>query len=457
MVGTGVVTGISIAHERADLATIEAACADGQAGVVRSLLADAAVTEAFALQTCNRAEAYVVAEDGEAGRAALEPLVAGVEESAVRWLGHEEGLRHLMRVACGLESIVVGEDQILGQVRDAYVEARDVGGIGPVFEDAVTKAIHVGKRARTETAINEGATSLGSAAADVAALEVALESATALVVGTGEMGTLAARALADRVDHLVVANRTLRSARHVAETLSGDGLETSAVGLGALPTVLAWADVAVTATGAEDPVVDAGDVATAGETVLIDIARPRDVDPATDDVDGVTVRDLDDLQSVTERTAARRAEAAREVEAMIDREFDRLISQFKRKRADEVISAMYESAERTKRREVGRALSKLEADDLTDDQRETVEAMADALVGQLLAAPTKSLRDAAERDDWSTINTAIRLFDPHGGAGGADGSVPNEIPDLEEAGPEDVPEGVRDAMPQAVLDRIGED
>ncbi len=448
MVGTSVIVGVSVAHDRADLDAIEAACGEGTTETVQSLLRHTDVTEAFALQTCNRAEAYVVTDADETGRAALDPLVADVPSDAVRWFDHESSLKHLMRVACGLESLVVGEDQILGQFRDAYGAAREVGGVGPTLEDALTKAIHVGERARSETAINEGVVSLGSAAVRLAARRLDLADATAMVVGTGEMGTLAARALAEEVDRLVVANRTLDHAKHVAHTLGCEtGADTTAVGLAALPTALETVDVVVTATGSDDPVIDADTVATAGETLLIDLAQPRDVADSAETAPDVTVHDLDTLQSVTDETAERRAAAAREVEDIVDREFEHLLAQYKRKRADEVIGAMYEGAEEIKRREVATAISRMEATgDLTDEQREVVESLADSLVGQLLAAPTKSLRDAAERDDWSTIQTAIRLFDPS----------PDDVGPMMASGvsPEDIPDGMREGMPRAVLEGL---
>ncbi|MXR22475.1 glutamyl-tRNA reductase, partial [Halobacterium sp. PCN9] len=148
--------------------------------------------------------------------------------------------------------------------------------------------------------------------------------------------------------------------------------------------------------------------------VVVDLAQPRDVAPEADDEPGIAVYDLADLESVTESTREQREDAARQVEAMLEAEFQRLLAQYKRKRADEVIARMYESADRLKAREVSTALSQLEAGDgdVSDEQREVLESMADALVSQLLAAPTRSLRDAAEQDDWSTIATALELFDP---------------------------------------------
>ena len=406
---TEIVVGASVSHSRADVAAIEAACADSQRAAVRDLLEAPAVSEAFVLQTCNRAEAYVVAAEETGGRETLADHFAAVDADAIRELGHEASLRHLMRVACGLESVVLGEDQVLGQVRDAYANARAAGGIGPLFETGIEKALHVGERARTETGIDEGVVSLGSAAAELAASEGDLGDATALVVGAGEMGTLAATALAETVDDLLIANRTATSAAHVAGAVDADA---TPLALEDLSGAVADADVVVSATASPEPVFEEVTFEGAGETFVIDLAQPRDVSPAAVDRPNVTVRDLDALESVTDETHARRREAAAQVEAMIDEEFDRLLARYKRQRADEAIGAMYAGAERMKKRELERAVSQLETDGLTDDQRAVVESFADALVNQLLAAPTRSLRDAAEADDWSTINTALQLFDP---------------------------------------------
>jgi glutamyl-tRNA reductase len=448
-----VITGVSVSHERASVEEIESARHRDQRTAVETLLARDGVDEAFALQTCNRAEAYVVTSDASAGRAALADFAPEVRDGAVVELDHEASLRHLMRVAAGLESLVVGEDQILGQLSTAVEEARGAGGVGPVLDDALTKAIHVGERARTETGINEGVTSLGSAAVELVERDRSLEGATALVVGAGEMGTLAARALAAAgTERVVVANRTLPHAEHVVRDLAGDG---RAVGLDAVPAAAREADVVCTATGAPGYAVTPQTLAGAGETVVVDLAQPRDVDPTVADLDGVRLRDIDDLKAVTAETAASREEETAAVERMIDDELDHLLARFKRKRADQVISAMYEGAELTKEREVSTAISKLESQGgLTDDQRETVEALADSLVNQLLAAPTKSLREAAGEDDWTTIQTAIRLFDPEFGA-----QVP-ELPTVRsprgaDARPEEVPEDAD--VPDFVREQFGDD
>ncbi len=441
-VGTDVITGVSIPHTQASVEELEHAAATSQRAAVDTLLQESSVQEAYVLQTCNRVEGYVVADSRESGRAALELLTGNIPETTVQELDHEESLRHLLRVAAGLESLVLGEDQILGQIRDAYEDARVEGGIGRILEDGVTKAIHVGERARTETRINEGVVSLASAAVQLITDECHLQNATGLVVGAGEMGTLAAKSLDDRLDRILVANRTVPHAEHVVRMVDTEG---TAVALNALSAAVEEADVVVSATGSPAAVFDVGTLADAGETFLVDIAQPRDIPPAAEEIDSLTVYDLDRLEAVTEKTRRQREQAAQAVERIVDEEFDRLLSQYKRKRADRVISAMYESAERVKTQEVGTALQKL---DLDADGEAVVESMADAIVSQLLAAPTSSLRDAAEEDDWSTIQTALELFDPNFGP---ESPPPEFVAGMNR---EDIPEEKREEIPQAVLNQL---
>ncbi|AGB37820.1 glutamyl-tRNA reductase [Natronococcus occultus] len=407
---SGVITAARVTHDSGSVDDLAAASPDSQRAAVATLRELPEIEEAYVLSTCNRVEAYVVSTDATIGRATLEEFFATANDDALVVTGHDESLRHLLRVATGLESVVLGEDQIIGQVRTAYEDARSAGGIGPMLDAAVTKAIHVGERARTETAINEGVVSLGSAATRLVADDVVLEGATGLVVGAGEMGRLAARSLADAgVSELVVANRTVDRADHLADELD---VEARGEPLEALATIADDADVVIAATGSDEPVVEPHHL-DGGDQVVVDLGQPRDVAPAVGALESVTVYDLDDLESITAETREQRADAASEVELMIDREFELLCDQYKRARADEVIAAMYESADRIKERELERALTELEKEGTS--QRDVLEAMADSMVSQLLAPPTKSLREAAAEDDWSTINTALQLFDPEFG------------------------------------------
>jgi len=427
----GVVTSVRVTHTDGDLADIEAIAPADDGAALTALHQEPGVTEAYLLSTCHRVEAYVVAPDRDAGERALRAVLD--PDPVATWAGHRDSLRHLLAVATGLDSAVLGEDQILGQVKTAAETAREADTLGPILEAAAMKAAHVGERARTTTKINDGVVSLGSAAARFATRHADLADATALVVGAGEMGRLAAKALADTagIDHVTVANRTIDRAETVARALPTTA---TATGLDDLDAAIAAASVVVTATASQTPVVDADTLDGAGETLIVDLGRPPDVTdtpPA-----GVTVHDLDDIEAVTDQAVDRRREAAAAVESMVDAELRNLTDHLKRRRADEVIAAMYESADTVKRRELETALSRLEAaGDLTDDQEAIVADLADALVSQLLAAPTRSLRDAAADDDWETIQTALQLFDPEFGDDSPfDGSLPDAVTVAESSG-----------------------
>ncbi|MFB6352924.1 MAG: glutamyl-tRNA reductase [Halobacteriales archaeon] len=404
-------SGARVAHDEAPVAALEAAHHDDTEARLDELAGRDGVAEAFLLQTCNRVEEYVVTGTPSAGEAALADVGGDVEGEYVVRTGHEESLRHLLRVAAGLESQVLGEDQILGQVRSAYLHAEETGTVGPVLEAALLKAIHVGERARTETAINDGTVSLGAAAVQLAERTRGLAGRTVLIVGAGEMASVVANGVAYHdVGELRLVNRSPARADELADGLA---VPTRTDGLDDLADHLRAADVAVTATASPEPVVRPDHVEDAGRTLLVDLAQPRDVAPAAATASGVEIHDLDALEAVTEATHEERRAAAERVEAIVEEELELLLDQYKRRRADAVIRSMYQGAEQLKEREVETALARLSGEaDLTDDQREVVEGLADALVAKLLAVPTQSLREAAAEDDWETVASAIQLFDP---------------------------------------------
>lgn len=408
---TPVVSGLRVTQERASVSQIEAACRHDPRTLIRTLLSHEEVTEAFVLQTCLRAEVYVVTGTPDTGNAVLSDVDFGVPNDVIASMNHEECLRHLLRIAAGLESFVIGEDQILGQVQAAIERADEVNGLGPVLDAALSKAVQIGKRARDETAINDGPTSIGGAAVKLVEREVGLNQKTALVIGTGEMGEHIAHALSLREEtELYVANRTRKRAERLVGMLEGS---TRVVSFNAIPTVLPDVDILVSATASRTAILDSEDFANSGRTLVVDIAQPRDIDPVINDRPRVDVYDLDAVESITEQAREDRREAAESVETMIEEALTELLKQYKRQRIERVIAGMYRGAERIKREELDTAFSKLEHHGgLTDDQKDDIEALADALVSELLAPPTEALREAATNDDWRTIVTAIHLFDP---------------------------------------------
>lgn len=407
-----VISGRRVTQEHANVSEIEAACQRDPHTRLTALTQADQVTEAFVLQTCIRAELYVVTETAVAGHSVLSNVDLGVPDDLIVEMDHEESLQHLFRVTAGLESFVVGEDQILVQVQDAVETADTVGSIGPVLETALSKAIQVGKRARSETVVNDGPTSIGGAAVSLVDRERTLDEGSTLVIGTGEMGTHIAQAVSIRGEmELLLANRNRESADRLAEQLD---TTVSVVDFDAIPSVLPYVDVVMSATASPEPILDADAFANHGGTFVVDIAQPPDVARAVADYEDVVVHDLDTLETITERARERRRDAVKRVEAMIDEAMTELLQQYKRQRVDGVVAGMYRGAERIKQQELETTFSKLDHHGgLTDKQREDVEALADALVSELLAPPTTGLRDAAARDDWRTIATAIELFDPN--------------------------------------------
>lgn len=400
------IRGLLVTHKRAELSDLEHLC-EPRADEVRERLLRRGADEAYVLQTCNRAEFYV----SGASKEVLEELAddLGVREGTERYVGHREAARHLMRLASGLESMVVGEDEILGQMRDAYHEASDEGCLDGSLDTAVLKALHVGERARDETAINEGNASMGSAAVEMARERIgSLEGVKVVVVGAGEMGELVARSLAERdadYDEVLVVNRTYDTASRLAEEIGGEPMR-----FGEITNHLDETDMLVTATGAPHLIFDGNDLG-GHDLVVLDLANPRDVAEGAEDAEGVDLVDIDDLAGVSDSSVEERRRAAEEVESMIDEEMEVFEEKMKEERAMEMLSKIYTRAEEIRREETREALRKLETGrGLSDQEREVIDDMTSSLVNQLLSTPTEALKNAAQSEDYETLRSASEIF-----------------------------------------------
>ena len=401
------IEGLLVTHKRAELSDLEELCKPS-ADALRDRLLEDGADEAYVLQTCNRAEFYV----SGAGRDVLDPLAdeIGVREGTKRYVGHSEAARHLMRLAAGLESMVVGEDEIIGQMRDAYHDAAEEGALNGPLETAVLKALHVGERARTETAINEGNASMGSAAVEAARDRLGgLDGVRVVLVGAGEMGELVARSLADRdagYDEILVANRTYDTAARLADEIGGEPIR-----FGEITSRLDETDIVVTATGAPHLIFDGTDL-RGHDLVVLDLANPRDVGEDAAEVDGVELIDIDDISDIAGSSVEERRRAAEEVEAMIDDEMKVLKDKLKEKKAKEMLSTIYERAEEIRQEETREALRKLESGGRTldDREREIVDDLTSSLVRQLLSTPTEALKNAAQSEDYETLRSASEIF-----------------------------------------------
>jgi glutamyl-tRNA reductase len=363
------------------------------------------------LSTCNRTELYVAAANGAEAAARAEAALAQVAggpspelTSALYRLGDGEAALHLFRVAAGLDSMVPGEGEILGQVRTAY----EGGATGPVLDRLFRQALHVGKKTRSETAIGESPASVSSAAAELAQQVFgALEGRRVLLIGAGEAGTLAARALAARGATIAcVASRSLERARELARTFAA-----RAGTIDRIQRELADADVVVSATATAETVVSRAQVEAAlgarrGRPLfLIDIAVPRDLDPAINDLEGCYLYDIDDLEAVVRETLAlRRREAARAEEIAAD-EGARFTAWQASREVVPAIASLRARAEEIRTGELARAEGRLGR--LTDHERRTVESMTSQIVNKLLHLPTVRMKEAAATADGAAYADAL--------------------------------------------------
>jgi glutamyl-tRNA reductase len=390
---------------------------DAEAGALAAAVADGG--EAVALSTCNRTEVYVV-EDGEgAGRRVLDVLAAraGLDSAELRESTYavedEAAAVHLFRVAAGLDSLIPGEAQILGQVRAAYEAACEADAVGPVLHRLFGQTLRVGRRVRTETAIAENPASISSAAAELAErLLGELRGHHVLVIGAGKMADLAAVNLVARgAESIVVANRSAESAARLAKRFGG-----RAAGLDALQSELERADLVVASTSSEGHVVGAEDVARAlarrdGRPIsFIDIAVPRDLDPAIGKLEGCHLYDIDDLQSVVDASVASRREEAVRAELIVAEEGERFLEWWRSLDVVPAIAGLRARAESIRRAELERAERRLAS--LTPDERRAVEALTSQIVAKLLHLPTVRMKEAAVAEDGLAYAEAVRhLFD----------------------------------------------
>jgi len=386
--------------------------------VVAALGAQGTAAELMILSTCNRVEVYGVAEaPGEARAAAFRQLGAhrgvGLPSIEPHLYAHsgEEAVRHAFRVAASLDSLVIGEPQILGQVKDAFALAQSCRTVGPVLNALMSQAFSVAKRVRTETEVGRLAVSVSSTAVELARkIFGTLDGKAVLLVGAGEMAELAARLLMEAgAMPLYVANRTLARARELAATLAG-----IAVPLEQTATVMAEVDIVIACTAASEPVVRVTEVRAAVAArrtrplFLIDLGVPRNVEAAVNALDGVFAYDVDDLEQVVEANRRERQREARRAEIMVEGEVARFLRRLRDVEVVPTIVSLKEKLEAIRRAELDKALARLP--DPSAETRAVLEALSQAIVNKVLHAPVVKLRDSS-RDGhgrrWTEVVSEI--------------------------------------------------
>ena len=364
------------------------------------------------LQTCNRGEVLV---NGEAE--ALKAFLNEQGRERFSLLEGRDALRHLLQVASGIDSMIVGEDQIIGQLKSALALAQEAEACNNILELSITKAVHVGVEVRRRTQINRGAVSVGSAAVQLAEEQIgSLDNKHILVIGSGELGMLVAQALAaKKLTAIYVANRTHERAVWLAEKIGG-----KAVRFDELNRYLTLSDVVISCTSAPHPIIRVTDLQEVMKgrcwpldghprpLVLIDIAQPRDVEEGAGGIDGVSLFTIDSLRGINDITMKSRKSEADKAAAFIEEELDQFVRLLNRKAADDTLAIVHTWAEAIRVRERDRAIGRLGGKD--ERTREVLDDLTRVLTNKLLSDATLAIRSKAEAGDLDTAEELARAI-----------------------------------------------
>jgi len=404
---------VGLSHKSAPVAVREKVALGGDdlKDAMSTLAGRPGVSEAMVVSTCNRVECYVYGESLEEARRFFLERTADAEGHLYVHSGRD-AVRHLFRVAASLDSMVVGEPQILGQVKESYGLAAAAQSAGAFVSRLCNRAFATAKRVRSETEIARGAGSVSQVAVElVEKIFGDLRGRSVLLVGAGKMGALSAKALRDLgADRILVTNRSPEKARGLALEIGA-----TAEPWDGLTSLLALADVVIVSTGAPTYVITqdlAAHVMKArrGRSIcLIDLAVPRNVDPVCGEQDNVYAYDIDDLQKVVVQTHTARAEEALRAEAIVEAEVTAFAQERETRAALPVLAELRRRAEQIARVEADRTLAHL-GTKLDEKGRKSVEAMAQAIVNKLLHGPTARLKEAAASGDSDLPGAAAELF-----------------------------------------------
>jgi len=373
-----------------------------------------APSEALLISTCNRVELYVVGPGTDLHERTRTALTGAAGNDLAPYLYSHQGeaaVLHLFRVAASLDSMVLGEPQILGQVKDAFEQAQRLGAARGELARIFAAAFGSAKRVRSETELGRAATSMASAAVEMARhIFDGLDGKTVLLVGAGEMAELSGKHLVSAgAAKVLVANRTFERAEALAATLRGQ-----AVPFDRIEECLVLADVVVCTTASPKPVITKEKVSRVLKPrkhrplFLVDLAVPRDVEPEVQTLDGVYAFDVDDIQRVVAENQAARAAAASRAEVLVAEEVARYIRQRAVREQVPVLAQLRARAEQIRRSELERAISNLSVP-LSADQAKVIEAMTSAIVNKMLHQPTAKLR-AVQAGESELADAAAELF-----------------------------------------------
>jgi glutamyl-tRNA reductase len=377
------------------------------------------ILESVILSTCNRTEIYVVADQAHTGRYYTKMFLSdwfGLnKEEFTPFLDireDEAAVEHLFRVACGLDSMILGETQILGQVRDSFFASQQANTTGTIFNQVFKQAITLAKRAHTETEIGENAVSVSYAAVELAKQIFGdLHRKNVLIIGAGKMSELTAKHLhAGGVADVTVANRTRAHAKELAEQFSG-----KAVGINEIEDALIRADILISSTGSDDYVMTKERVAPVVKKrkglplFMVDIAVPRDIDPALHEMDGVFLYDIDDLNGIVEANLTERRKEAEKIELMIEKDLEVYREWLNTLGVVPVISALRQKA-LTIQAETMKSIER-KIPDLSEHDKKVLRKHTKSIVNQLLRDPISGIKEmAAEPNREETLEWFTKIF-----------------------------------------------
>ena len=398
--GIALILNIRIDHKTANISTIENLSSEMDK-LIEEIDKKCCINESIQIKTCNRAETYLILEKDH---------IKGINFDNFIVESNEDAIRHLLRLSCGLESMIIGEDQILGQIKDSRNEGLKNGSCGRILNTIFTKAIHVGQMVRKKTKINKGSISIGSAAVELAeSIHGDLKCKKVLVIGAGNMGTLVARALVEkRLKAIVVANRTYDRAVELARELGG-----SAIHFDRLDEAMADADVVISATGAPHTILTRDHVKNTISSkklksmVMVDIANPRDIDENVSDL-GVKLFNIDDLRGIADQNKKMRENEAKEAEKIIEKELDLLNKSLKHIEIEPLISHIRSEIEQIRSYETEKALRML--GDL-NGKEEIVNDLTHAIINKVFHQIIMNIRNAAENEEKEVLKSSYKIFD----------------------------------------------
>lgn len=394
--------------------------ARGVPEALRALAGRGSTREAAIVSTCNRAELYAACDDPAATGADLERFITEFNDVGAGEIGPHvyqvtdlEAARHLFRVAAGLDSLVVGEPQILGQVKEAHAAAADAHTVGPVLNRLFHASFAAGKRIRTETGLGAGAVSVSFAAVALSRKIFGdLDGRSVLVIGAGEMGKLTAMHMKSQgVQHVTIVSRTMAHAARTAEAIGG----ASAAPWEEMDAALGSCDIVITATGAAAPILTKAHVEAVMRPrrnrplFIIDIAVPRDVEAAAGEIEQVFLYNVDDLQATVRENLARRASEVSRAETIVKEEVDKFAVWLRSRSAIPTVVALRQRFEAIRRAELERLHFKLST--LPPDARDRVDEITHLIVEKLLLTPTEQLKAVNDANTVGAYSEALtRLF-----------------------------------------------